>query len=66
MKLTRKQIDIIIQHTPHELKGKQISSFSGDRLGSYAPSAANWAYIAQYITHNGAPVLVVTRFGEIM
>lgn len=65
MKLTRKQIDLIRLHTPGELKGKQINS-SGDTLGLYTPSGANWSYIAKYIDHNGAPVLVVTRFGEIM
>jgi hypothetical protein len=66
MKLSRKQIDVIRLYTPEELKGKQISGWGGYTLGSYTPSGANWSYIAKYIDYNGAPVLVVTRFGEIM
>ena len=66
MKLTRKQIDTIRVYTPAELKGKQISGWSGMTLGIFTPAGANWSYIAKYIDYNGAPVLVVTRFGEIM
>jgi hypothetical protein len=66
MKLTRKQIDVIRLYTPEELKGKQASGWSGYTLGLYTPSGANWSYIAKYIDYNGTPVLVVTRFGEIM
>ena len=66
MKLTRKQLDTIILYTPAELKGKQISGWQGESLGSFMPSGANWAYRALYVDYNGAPVLVVTRFGEIM
>ena len=66
MKLTRKQIDIIILYTPSELKGKQVGSWTGYKLGSHTPSNANWSYIAQYIDYNGMPILVVTQFGEIM
>ena len=66
MKLTRKQIDIIRLYTPEELKGTQLKGWAGYTLGSYTPSGANWSYIAKYIDYNGAPVLVVTRFGEIM
>ena len=66
MKLTKKQIDIIRQHTPAELKGKQIGSSAGDSFGYYMPANANWSYQVKYIDHNGAPVLVVVRFGEIM
>ena len=65
MKLTRKQIDIIRENTPTELKGKQ-AGYSLCTLGLYTPTGANWSYIAKYINHNGAPVLVVTQFGEIM
>ena len=66
MKLTRKQIDIIRLYTPEELKGTQLKGWAGYTLGLYTPSGANWSYIAKYIDYNGAPVLVVTRFGEIM
>lgn len=66
MKLTKKQIDIIRENTPGGLKGLQVKTWSGNTLGSFRPTGANWSYIAVYIDYNGAPVLVVTRFGEIM
>lgn len=69
MKLTRKQIDIIRENTPKELKGKQASSVNekyGEVLGYFQPSQANWSYTAQYITVNNIKYLVATRFGEIM
>lgn len=66
MKLTRKQIDLIRLYTPAELKGTQLKGWTGYTLGTFAPAGANWSYIAKYIDYNGAPVLVVTRYGEIM
>ena len=69
MKLTKKQINIIRENTPNELKGKQASSINekyGEVLGYYQPSNANWCYIAQYITVNNIKYLIATRFGEIM
>lgn len=69
MKLTRKQINIIRENTPKELKGKQASSINekyGEVLGYFQPSQANWCYTAQYITVNNIKYLVVTQFGEIM
>lgn len=59
--LTKKQLDIIREHTPEELRGQQARIV--DRLGMYWKSGANWAYIAGW-TADG--VLVVTRFGEVM
>ena len=66
MKLTKKQIDMIILYTPAELHGKAVTGWTGYELGHYRPAGANWAYHAQYIDYNGAPVLVVTQFGHIM
>ena len=69
MKLTKKQIDTIRANTPECLKGQQITSVGirGDELGYFQKAAANWAYIAQYVTAtNGATYLVVTQFGEII
>ena len=66
MKLTKSQIEIIRMNTPSELKGRQVSAWHGNTLGSFRPAGANWHYKAIYIDHNGAPVLVVTRFGEIL
>ena len=66
MKLTRKQIDVIILYTPAELRGCPVQGWTGLELGYYQPANANWAYHAQYIDYNGAPVLVVTQFGHIV
>ncbi|MBR5199335.1 MAG: hypothetical protein IKW20_05845 [Bacteroidales bacterium] len=66
MKLSKKQIDTIILYTPAELKEKPVTGWTGCELGYYQPNNANWAYHAQYIDYNGAPVLVVTRFGHIV
>lgn len=61
MKLTKKQIDLIREHTPEELKGKQPGIFQS--LGYFMPSGANWSYQAGW-TYDG--VLVVTRFGQVV
>ena len=66
MKLTKKQIDLIIENTPSELHGKSVGSCAGVELGYYSPAGANWAYHAQFIDYNGVPVLVIIRFGHIM
>lgn len=64
MNLTKKQIEIIKQYTPQELKGKQISLYS--TLGYFRPVMANWSFIAGYVLYKDVYVLVVTRFGEIL
>lgn len=61
MKLSKKQIDLIREHTPAELKGKQVSIW--EELGYYSPASANWSYRAGW-TRDG--VLVLTRFGEVL
>ena len=66
MKLTKKQIDIIVSNTPSELHGKPVTGATGYELGYYSPVNANWAYHAQYINYNGVPVLVATQFGHIL
>lgn len=64
MNLTKKQIDIIIKHTPAALKGKSVSFYA--TLGAHTPSSANWSYWAGYVEYKGVMVLVVTRFGQVM
>jgi hypothetical protein len=66
MRLTRKQINIIVYNTPAELHGKPVGSGAGAELGYYQPAGANWAYHAQYINYNGALILVATQFGHIV
>ena len=63
MKLTRKQIETIIENTPKELDGKH-NSFQSD-FGYYMKANANWSYQAGYIKHEGGLVLVVKVFGQI-
>ena len=65
MKLTKKQIDIIRANTPAELRGSSDYKIQ-DILGTYQKCSANWSYKAGYIKYNGASVLVVTAFGEII
>ena len=64
MRLTKKQIEIIRENTPKELKG-QHASIEQD-FGYFMKSGANWAYCAGYITRNNTKYLVVTVFGEII
>lgn len=60
MKLTRKQIIEIMNHTPANLKHTHATIV--DLLGYFTPSNANWSYRAGW-TREG--VLVVTCFGEV-
>ena len=63
MKLTKRQIDTIIENTPEELKGYH-TSFESD-LGYFMPSNANWSYHAGYVKHRDSLALVVKVFGVI-
>jgi hypothetical protein len=62
--MNKKQIEIIRKHTPEELKGTQ--PYAIETLAMYTPRNANWSYKAVYVEHNGAKILVVTRFGEVL
>lgn len=69
MKLTKKQIEIIRRNTPAEIVGMQRQHINAkyiEKLGYYQPANTNWSYIAEYISYKGQPLLIVTRFGEIM
>lgn len=65
MNLTKKQIEIIIENTPRELKGVNMAYTIAD-FGYYRPSYANWAYHACYIRYKGLMILVVKQFGQIV
>ena len=60
MKLTKKQIQIIIDQTPDELRGTFCDVYPV--LGYFSHVETNWGYKAGY-TRDG--VLVVTVFGQI-
>jgi len=63
MKLSKKQIDLIVENTPKELKGNP-HAFQSD-FGWYMKSNANWSYQAGFVKHNGVLVLVVKVFGVV-
>ena len=65
MKITKKQINMIRENTPQELKGRQ-DVYTVEDYGYFMPSGANWAYHAGYVNHNGSRVLVVKQFGQII
>ena len=70
MKLTKRQIDIICENTPEELKGRQYTEFANslDTLGGFSPLGANWGYVARFVKvrATGQTLLIVTCFGEVM
>lgn len=61
MKLTKKQINLIAQHTPADLVGTHQGIVTD--LGYYQPAGANWSYHAGW-TYDGQ--LVVTQFGHVV
>lgn len=65
MKLTKKQIEIIRENTPKELKGVN-TAYTFQDFGYYQPSQANWSYQVGYIKYKGVPILVVKQFGQII
>jgi len=71
MKLSKKQINLIIKNTPDFLKEKQYSFI--EDFGYYRPSDANWSYQVGWV-YNEAEIyhreqdkkyLVVKVFGVI-
>lgn len=61
MKLTKAQMELIVEHTKKELKGTH-QNIATD-FGYFQPSGANWCYKAGW-TYDGD--LVVTCFGEVV
>lgn len=60
MKLTRKQIEMIIKNTKPELKGTQ--PLIVETLGYFQKAETNWSYRAGWTSEGD---LVVTVFGEV-
>ena len=65
MKLTKKQINQIREHTPKEIIGN-THFVSIEHFGYFQPYDANWAYIAQWVRIAEQEYLVVTLFGEVL
>ena len=63
MKLTKKQIDVIIENTPPELSGSAERKYI--ELGACWKRGANWSYQAGYILYKGQPLLIVTVSGLV-
>lgn len=61
MKLTKGQINAIIDHTPADLVGK--FPWISETLGGYSRPEWNWGYRAGWTSEG---VLVVTCFGEVI
>lgn len=62
-KLSKKQINMIIENTPKELHGKEVGHFAlVQELGSFQKEGANWSYRAGWL-ENGQ--LVVVCFGHV-
>jgi len=69
MKLTRKQIEVIRENTPSELKGYH-HGFIAD-FGYFMPRGANWSYRVGWVrrdVNNTSTdlVLVAKQFGKII
>ena len=62
-RLTKRQIQQIIFHTPDELHGKALGSDAMvETLGCFQPEGANWSYQAGWLNDGQ---LVVMVFGII-
>lgn len=60
MKLTKKQIDIIIKNTRPELKDKFINIV--EEIGMYTKADANWSYHAGFDRDKN---MIVTVYGKV-
>lgn len=64
MKLTKKQMQKIIDNTPEHLKGLAVGSTAlVEELGDYQPQDANWSFRAGWLNSGE---LVVLQFGTVM
>ena len=63
MKLTKKQIELIIENTPKTLKG-QHASLDCD-FGYFMEHGANWSYRVGWVKFRDGMALVVKAMGII-
>lgn len=62
------EIKGIINNTPEELKGIQISTFPGNTrlaIGKFSHIGNNWSYIVHSLFYKNQLINVVTVFDEI-
>lgn len=66
MKLTKKDITTAIANTPSSLDKTDIRAMRSVLLGFYTPKDANWSWELHAISVDNKPMVVATRFGQIM
>lgn len=66
MKIAKKDITDAIARTPASLDGTNIRAMSSVLLGFFTPADANWSYELHAISAEGQPMVVASRFGEII
>lgn len=66
MKIAKKDITAAIARTPSSLDGTNIRAMNSILLGYYTPSEANWSYELHAISVDNTPMVVASRFGQIM
>lgn len=66
MKLTKKDITTAIANTPASLDKTDIRAMRSVLLGFYTPKDANWSYELHAISVDNTPMVVASRFGQIM
>ena len=66
MKITKKDIKTIIANTPSSLDQANIRVMQSVLIGYYTPADANWSYEMHAISVDNQPMIVVSRFGQIM
>lgn len=69
-KFTKTELKKIVEFTPTELVGKQISKLKGVYVGYWTPKDTNWSYQVYAVPHPSKtdyiPDLVVVQFGGIV
>ena len=66
MKITKADISNAIANTPIFLDKKDIRSMRSLFLGFYTPRDANWSCELHVISVDNVPLMVASRFGQII
>ena len=66
MKLTKKDISNAIAATPISLDKADIRAMQSVFLGFYTPKDVNWSYELHAISVDNKPMIVASRFGQIL
>ena len=66
MKITKSDIKAAIANTPSSLDLANIRGMNSVCLGFFTPKDANWSWELHAISVNDTPMIVATRFGQII